>query len=66
MKNAECKIEVSPSGMIEIVPQAHLPFACYILHFAFPDFGEGIKIIPSPDETGVGYKVFHGSTLVTA
>ena len=35
--------------------------------FHNPPNGMGIKIIPSPEhKSGVGYKVFHGSTLVAA
>ena len=43
MQNAKCKIEVSASRMIKIVPQAHRNFEFLILNFEFPFCGMGIK-----------------------
>ena len=65
MQNSKCKIMVCLRHRF-ILSAEPTPLFC-ILHSAFcisPAYGEGKKIIPSPDETGVGYKVFHGSTLV--
>ena len=35
------------------------------MHYAFPRWWGRYKKYPPPERSGVGYKVFHGSTLVT-
>ena len=66
MQRVTCGIVVSAPRMNVNRAVGTPQFSIYPFAFCISGCGEGIKKPHPPNESGVGYKVFHGSTLVTA
>ena len=66
MNDEECIIAVSLRHIMKSIREADtstIHYSLFTIHYSFP-IGEGIKNTHPLTKSGVGYKVFHGSTLV--